>query len=287
MIFLLDALFHIFFGLYSTADLLKEINQDYSNLLTALFSFLLFAVTAVYVIFTYKQVKISKKSIALNIDYLKQLENEHKTSITPVLVPIDVKTHGGGLFQIYETWNRKLNVYCNIKNIGNSPAIQIYAKIGVKLKFVTENEHSTSTEYRYIGALAINENNDAMMSFEKDKLTSLLEDISIMLKKNIDKVKNNNGQKLVAGSTLVINLVYSNIHNQYYKTIYERDIIGLSVIEDEKNERNYLINELELGDNEQFELMLINPSSSRLEFTLLSETEAEDFIKKTEEFLRD
>jgi hypothetical protein len=291
--FLLDALLHIFFSLYTVADFLKTINQDYSNLLTAYFSCLLLLVTTVYVICTYIQVGISKKSIALNIDYLKQLESEHKTSVTPVLVPIDVKTHGGGLFQINGSLNRQLHLFCNMKNIGNSPAIQIYSKIGLKLKIVKGNEHSTSSEYRYFGALAINDNIDAMMSFEKDKLSSLLEDISIMLKKNTDMLRNNNNnqkigsQKLVAGATLVIDFVYSNIHKQYYKTVYERDIIGITAFIDEKNKRNYLINELELGDNEQFELMLINPSSSRLEFTLLSEIEAEEFIMKAEEFLKD
>jgi len=290
--FLLDTLLYIFFRLYTVADFLKMINQDYSNLLTAFFSCLLFVVTAVYVIFTYNQFKISKKSIALNIDYLKQLESEHKTYVTPVLVPIDIKTRGGGLFQINGSWNRLLHVFCNMKNIGNSPAIQIYTKIGLKLKFVKDNEHSTSSEYRYIGALAINDNIDAIMSFERDKLSSLLEDISIMLKKNTDVLRNNNSQKigsrkLIAGATLVIDFVYSNIHKQYYKTVYERDIIGITAFIDENNKRNYLINELTLSDNEQFELMLINPSSSRFDFTLLSEMEAEEFIIEAEEFLRD
>src|SRR5665647_701531 len=109
MISLLDVLFHIFFSLYTVADFLKTINQDYSNLLTAIFSCLLFVVTTVYVICTYTQVGISKKSIALNIDYLKQLGSEHKTSVTPVLVPNEISTHGGGCYPFNDLLNRRMN----------------------------------------------------------------------------------------------------------------------------------------------------------------------------------
>lgn len=219
--YLLNSLFYIVFSLYTVTDFAKMINQDYSNLLTAFFSCLLLVVTTVYVICTYIQVGISKKSIKLNIEYLKQLESEHKTSVTPILVPNKIKAHGGACYPAFNGLsNRKLFVFWDTKNIGNSPAIQIYNKVEFKLKYIEGDDRTFSSDYRYAGSLAINKTGKASTDFDGDKLSMLLADISAMINYNTNIIKKGNGEKLATGTTLVINCVYTNIHGQYFKTIY-------------------------------------------------------------------
>ncbi|AKB36123.1 hypothetical protein MSSAC_1533 [Methanosarcina siciliae C2J] len=276
---LLGVLVHILFRLYTITDFLKMINRDYSNLLTALFSFLLFLVTAVYVIYTYVQVGISKKSIALNRDYLKQLENEHKTSVTPVLVSDGVSTHGGACYPLNGSSNRRLMVLCNIKNIGNSPAIKIYTKIGLKFKFEEYKGRVFSSEYHYAGSLAINDKNTSVMFFDGEKVSLLLEEISVMCEQNTNTIINHTGGKLAESTTLIIDCVYSNIHSQYFKTCYEIGVHGITAIDSKKNERKISRSDVPmLKDNEEFELMFVDPSYSHLDIGPLNDIDAEEFI---------
>jgi hypothetical protein len=214
----------------------------------------------------------------------EQLEREYKTSVTPVLIFDEIKTYGGARYPISDLSHRKLHVFCDIKNIGDSPAIQVYTKVGLKFKFVEGDYSNYLSEYYYAGSLATNDKCKSTMSLDDAKLFLLLEDISMMLKDNVSKVER--GESLTKGATLVISCVYSNIHRQYFKTIYEIGIYGITVVEGEKRIRTMMLSDIpKLGDNEQFELICINSSLSHLEIKLLSDVEANEFIDEYKDLI--
>lgn len=282
----LDILFNIFLNLHKFADFIKIINQDYSNFLSALAgifsalgSFLLLFVTMIYVIFTYKQVNIAKESIDLNKEYLKQSERQHKTSVVPILEPIEIKVHGGACYPTFNgSMNRKLFVFWNMKNTGNSPAIQIYNKIEFKLKFVEGDSHIFTSRYRYAGSLTTNDKRDASAEFDIDKLSLLLADIIAMLKYNTDVLEKGLGEGLARGATLAVNCVFTNVYDQYFKTVYEGEIYNITVKDKNGQKRNlYKLDEQMLKNDEEFDLII---PFYRLKFSLLNDVEKKEFIKE-------
>jgi len=81
---------------------------------------------------------------------------------------------------------------------------------------------------------------------------------------------------------LVIELVYSNIHGQFFKTVYENEIYYLNV-DSRNNDKDKLVFWADapmLQDDETFEVVLSNPVYSHLEIKLLSNIEAVDYINE-------
>jgi hypothetical protein len=264
-------------NLSTIKEILKIINQDYANVLSTIFSLLLFIVTTMYVIITQRQAKISQQSIELNKIYLQQLEREHKTSVTPTLIPEEIHSHGSGYFG---DRRRQLKIKCKLKNIGNSPAFQIYSNTGLNYKYVEVKDYKQLYENSYTGFLAPMSTVEVEMHFETKKVEKLIEDLNITHEKNLFRLENDFHQKSFSGTDLIIEFVYSNIHGQYFKTKYEINILGFDAYkrEDENDRKIYFSSKNALKDDEVFRLMLINPIFSHLEIKPVDDTEAEEFI---------
>lgn len=237
---------------YNIEELLKSINNDYAAVLGTISSLLLVIVTLIYVMLIY--------------DQGQQLEKTHKTSVTPILVPEIIKTNGTEYFE----GRRQLGLTYKIKNIGDGPALQIYSKIKLNYQYVEFKDYNDLYEYSYLASLASMKEDELHMHFETEKIEKMIEDLSIKHAKNMNRIKVNPSQKAYPGPDIVIELIYSNIHRQFFKTILSREILGLNKckkIDDEKEEDQIIIFDVEneLKDDEPFELSLINPIFQSLE----------------------
>lgn len=271
----------ILYGLamsYNIKESLKVINNDYAAVLNTIFSLLLVLVTMIYVMLTYKQVSISRESIGLNRTYLKQLENEHKTSVNPTLIPEIVETNGTEYFDN----RRQLSIKCKIQNIGDGPALRIYSKIKLEYKYVEFNDYEELFEYSYLGSLAPMKEEKLDMHFETEKIEKMIEDLSIRFAKNLSRIKIDPTQNVFPGTALTVELVYSNIHGQFFKTTFSNEILGL--IAYQRKDKNKFIfwttdNNI-LKDTERFNLQIISPIFHSLEVATLEDNIASNFIEK-------
>lgn len=254
---------------YNTGELLKSINNDYAAVLGTISNLLLVIVTLIYVMLIY--------------DQGQQLEKTHKTSVTPILVPEIIKTHGTEYFGN----RRQLSLEYKIKNIGDGPALQIYSKIELNHQYVESKDCNDLFEYSYLASLASMEEDKLHMHFEKEKIEKMIEDLSIGHAKNMYRIKVNPSQKSYSGPDIVIELIYSNIHGQFFKTLLSREILGLknyikNDVDNENDEIIYFNPDNKLKDDEPFELSLINPIFQSLEVIPLKTDIATKIIEEYE-----
>ena len=254
-------------------ELLKSINNDYSAVLSAIFSLLLLIITLIYVMLTYRQVQ--------------QLEKSHKISVIPTLVPDIVEAKGTEYFGDEKFRRRQLGVKCKVQNIGDGPALRIYSKIRFKYNYIDFKDYDELFEYSYLGYLASMEENELEMHFETIKIEKMIEDFSIKHAKNMYRVRVNPHHKVFLGPSLVIELVYSNIHGQFFKTVVGREISSLKAYNrnDEEKQHIFWSTEEELKDDEPFELTLMNPIFQSFEITPLENNAAIEFIEKYEKLI--
>lgn len=250
--------------------MLISINNDYAAVLSTIFSLLLVIVTLIYVMLTYRQVQ--------------QLEKEHKISVVPTLIPEIIETTGSAYFAD----RRQLCVKLKIQNIGDGPALRIYSRMKIKYNNVDFKDYDELYEYSYLGSLAPMKEDELEMHFETKKIEKMMEDLSIQHAKNTYRVKVNPSQKAFIGPFLVIELVYSNIHGQFFKTKYSREILGLIAYKrsGEEDQNIFWRSENELKDEEPFKLSLINPIFQSFDVTALKINAADDFIEKYKKLIR-
>ena len=246
----------------SAIELLKSINNDYAAVLSTIFSLSLVIVTVIYVMLTYRQVQ--------------HLEMEHKISVVPTLIPEIIQTKGSEYFGD----RRQLSVKLKVQNIGDGPALRIYSKIKIKYNHVEFNDYDQLFEYSYLGSLASMKEDELEMHFETEKIEKMIEDLSIRHAKNTFRVKSNPSQNAYVGPFLMVELVYSNIHGQFFKTKYIREILGLIAYErsEEKDKHIFWTSGGALKDDEPFEISLINPIFQSFDVAPLEINIANDFI---------
>ena len=123
-------------------DFLKEINNDYASVLTLLSSIIMIFVTIVYVKQTMKQAKYAKESAEL---VAKQIKIDKQ----PCVIPEITDSHGGAYGTSTNT-RIQLSFKINLKNIGNSPAINVFTISYIELSFQKDkNERYTGTVLLY------------------------------------------------------------------------------------------------------------------------------------------
>lgn len=182
---------------------------------------------------------------------------------------------------------RQLHVKIKTKNIGDSPAIKIYAQIMFEYKHVEFENYDELYEYTSIGNIGVNEDKEAELHFETVKIEKMIEDLSIRHAKNSSRVKINPRQSIYQGPNLKLRLIYANVHNQYFETEYITEVLSLDAFKrkDEKDRYVFWFSDKKVKDDEPFKLMFKNPIFDTLDFKKLSEEEAERLAKRYKELI--
>ena len=183
-------------------DILQFINTYLSGILSVLVSAITAVITLIYVIFTYKQMKASQKSV-------EQTSEQMKINNQPCVVADISQTHGSACFT--ESGRRQLHIELEIENIGDSPALEIYALSHMELqhtKNVTDGSNIVDMDYYpdYLRYVKPNERQTISVRYETDEinmLVSILEDIKYKY-----DVANSKGTKVIANTKSGLDLDY-------------------------------------------------------------------------------
>lgn len=260
-------------------DVLQKINNDYATLLSTVFSLILIIITSVYVMLTHTQAKSAQESVRISQDYLAHAEKQLMHSRVPMLVAKITKAQGCAYFG---QRRRQLGIDWEINNIGDGPAVQIYTRMKLRYSHAEFEDYDELYEHSFIGSLAPSETTAAHMHFETTKIEKMIEDFEIKKAKNMARIKVNPRQSAHRGPLLELEILYSNVHGQYFKSLYHIPLGCLKVDsrEDEQEKMVYWLADKPLQDDEAFEVHQINPVFSTFHFQAVDHSEGEAIIER-------
>lgn len=258
-------------------DIMKDLNDNYSPILNAISSLILVVITLVYVIITYFISKASSKSV-------KETQKQLSFSKVPVVIAELLEAKGTKYFG---DKRRQLHINLKVKNIGDGPAIQLYIKIKMIYNHVEFEYFDELYEYTFAGNLSVEQEENVELRFETKKIEKMIEDLSIRYAKNIYRVKNNPSQSAFSGPELSLELIYSNVHGQFFKSTIINEILSLDAYRRKPEQERYVYwtSEKSIKDNEAFKLMMKNPIFQTNEFSAIDKNDAENFIQKYKNLL--
>lgn len=201
-------------------EILKTINNDYATVLTMLISFITGAITLAYVIFTYKQMKFTEKSVNV-------MKNQLSLQEQPCVLPSIIK---GSSDAALDNGRRWLKIEFNLKNIGLSPAISVFSVCYLKLKYTSNNGCNIvpmSSAIEYLPSLAATEEKTLYLSFENKEIKCLLDDLEVCHFKNMERLRTNPYLNHYRGTDFVIKVFSKNILGQWFETKLEQEIAWL------------------------------------------------------------
>lgn len=233
-------------------ETIKNINTNYANVLGFGTSLLTAMVTIIYVTFTYRQTKASEKTVILaeqsssfsqqaataNQQMVESMHKQLKQANHPCIIPRITATHGSKCF--YKD-RRQLLINFEISNIGNGPALGIYAFAWFKLKYIKYHDNDLVPMFYlpdYVPSLAIGEKAECSLRFENEEIDVLVEDLNQEYKLNMERVNTNPSRPVFHGTDLVIKIYYKNISNQWYEATYMQEIKGLFIKNEEKADKS-------------------------------------------------
>ena len=257
-------------------DILQFINTYLSGILSVLVSAITAVITLIYVIFTYKQMKASQKSV-------EQTSEQMKINNQPCVVADISQTHGSACFT--ESGRRQLHIELEIENIGDSPALEIYALSHMELqhtKNVTDGSNIVDMDYYpdYLRYVKSNERQTISVRYETDEINMLVEDLRYRHEKNVQRIHTNPYKHPYHGTVLVVEIYYKNLLGQWFKNTLRQQISWLV----DKNASPRKTNNLNentippclLGRETEFTLQLVSPKFSPTGIELVSIKEIQE-----------
>lgn len=260
-------------------EILKTINNDYAAVLTMLISFVTGAITLIYVIFTYKQMKFTEKSVNV-------MKNQLSLQEQPCVLPSIVK---GSSDAALDTGRRWLTMEFNLKNIGLSPAISVFSVCYFKLKYTSNNDSDIvpmSSPIVYLPSLAANEDKTISLDFENKEIKYLLDDLEVCHFKNMERIRTNHYLNHYRGTDFVIKVFSKNILGQWFETKLEQEISWLHNPNSKRTSGNINENTIppcKLFPQDNVEVVFSWLSNSRVNTSPIEKSQVDNTIKQFSE----
>lgn len=266
-------------------ELLQYIDANFSGVLSVAVSAITALVTLVYVIFTYKQMKASQASTETAIKQL-QVSNQ------PCIITEISETCGSKCFS---GTRRQLRVELNLENVGDSPALSVYAFAHLELQYTKHIKSSSNIVEMdflpdFIKCIKVGENGVASVRFETFEINMLVEDLRINYEKNMMRLRTNSYHPPYRGTVLVIETYYRNVLGQWFKNTIRQEILWLN----DKHAAPRKTNDINentipprlLEQDTEFELQLVSPRLSVLSTELINSTVIEEKLEKYSRYLK-
>lgn len=235
-------------------ELIKSINDNYSDLISLIITFILCWIT-------YKQMKIARKATEVALDQLKLNKQPY--------ISLEVKKTDGT--HCFSGDRRQLHINIELLNAGDSPAINVYTFAHLELQHTKNKYNDTNVvDMDYIpnfkNSVKVNENAIAQVRFETREINMLVNDLRHRYVKNIERIEYTPCKSPYKGTILVVEVFYRNVLGQWFRHILRQGILRL--IDNKKN----TIPPCELKEDTCFTLQLISPQFSVSTVELIDES---------------
>lgn len=266
-------------------EILRYIDANYSGILSVMIATMTALVTLVYVIFTYKQMKISQASTETAIKQLR-LNNQ------PCVITEISETYGS---ECFSGTRRQLHIELNLENVGDSPALSVYVFAYLELqhtKHIKSSSNIVEMDFLpdFVKYIKVGEKGVASVRFETFEINMLLEDLRIAYEKNMKRLYVEPYHSPYRGTVLVIETYYRNVLGQWFKNTIRQEIMWLNDKHAEPRKTNN-INENTippriLEKDTEFELQLVSPHLSVFSTELIDSTVMERKLEKYSRYLK-
>ena len=206
-------------------EFIKSINSDYAGVLSLLSSLVMVIVTIIYVRHTKRQAYYAKESAEL---VAKQI----KTDKQPCVVPLVIDSYGSA-WDASDYTRIQLGFTIKLKNVGNSPAINVYTLADFELQFIKDSEGNkkmlpASLLPGFIQALSAGDEVDIDIHFETSEIKELVCELRKTAEKNWERIRTNPSQNHYNGANLIIRVFFKNLMGQWCESSISYEIAWLA-----------------------------------------------------------
>ncbi len=266
-------------------DFIKTINSDYAGVLSLLSSLIMVVVTIIYVGYTKRQADYAKDSAEL---VAKQI----KTDKQPCIVPLVIDSNGSA-WDATDYTRMQLDFEINIKNVGNSPAINIYTLADIELQLTNDSDGNkkllnASLLPNFVQALAAGEDKEIHIHFETAEIERLTQELSKALDMNWERLRINPTKNHYVGAKLIVRVLFKNLMGQWCESIVSHEIAWL-VYKDPPANKTHNLNENTIPPNQiregdQFKAVLTSCNIAPFTYKMITEEYVNSVLKNyTEE----
>ncbi len=262
-------------------ELLKTINSDYAGVLSLLSSLGMVIVTIIYVGHTKRQANYAKESAELVV---KQI----KTDKQPCVVP-HVADSFGSAWKCTDLTRMQLGFTIKLKNVGDSPAINIYTLTDIELQFTKNSEGnkkmlSATLLPGFIQALSADEETEINVHFETAEIKTLICELKETAEKNWERLRTNPNHNHYNGANLIIRVFFKNIMGQWYESTISYEIAWLAY-KNPPPQKTHNLNEniippKEIHEGDEFKAILTSHYIAPFVFAMTTEERVFDLLQK-------
>ena len=206
-------------------EFIKTINSDYAGVLSLLSSLIMVIVTIIYVGHTKRQANYAKESAEL---VAKQI----KTDKQPCIVPYVTDSYGTA-WDATDYTRMQLGFTIKLRNVGDSPAINIYTLADIELQFTEDPDGKkkllqASLLPGFTQALSAEEDAEINIHFETSEIKALICELSKAAEKNWERLRTNPSHNHYTGAKLIIRVFFKNLMGQWCESTISYEIAWLA-----------------------------------------------------------
>ena len=257
------------------------INSDYAGVLSLFSSLVMVIVTIIYVRHTKSQAYYARKSAEL---VAKQI----KTDKQPCVVPHVTDSYGSA-WNASDYTRMQLGFSIKLKNVGDSPAINIYTLADIELQFIKDSEGNkkklpASLLPSFIQALSAEEEAEINIHFETSEIKELVCELRKAEQKNWERIRTNPSQNHYNGANLIIHVLFKNLMGQWCESSISYEIAWLEY-KNPPPQKTHNLNEntippKEIHEGDKFKAVLSSNRIAPFVFAMTTEKCVTDLLQK-------
>ncbi len=262
-------------------EFIKIINNDYAEVLSLLTSLIMVIITIIYVVHTKKQAKYAKQSAEL---VAKQIKIDKQPCVIP-----QVFDSRGTAFETSNGTRIQLGFKIKLRNVGDSPAINIYTLADFELQFTKDSDGnkkmlSAALLPSFTQAVSAGGEKKIDVHFETPEIKKLIGELKKEQEMNWERIKTNPYQYHYVGAKLIIRVLFKNIIGQWYESTISYDIAWLEYENPPKQTTNNLnentIPPKEIHDGDAFKAVLCSNHLAPFVLSMTTEEKVIDLLQK-------
>ena len=262
-------------------EFIKSINSDYAGVLSLLSSLVMVIVTIIYVRHTKRQAYYAKESAEL---VAKQI----KTDKQPCVVPLVIDSYGSA-WDASDYTRIQLGFTIKLKNVGNSPAINVYTLADFELQFIKDSDGNkkllpAALLPGFIQALSAEEETEINIHFETAEIKELICELRKTAEKNWERLRTNPSHNHYNGANLKIRVFFKNLMGQWCESTIFYEIPWL-VFKNPPPQKTHNLNEntippKEIHEGDEFKAVLSSHHIAPYVFEMTTEERVTDLLQK-------
>lgn len=253
-------------------EFIKTINSDYAGVLSLLSSLIMVVVTIIYVGHTKCQANYAKESATL---VAKQIKIDKQPCVVPY-----VADSQGSAWEATDYTRMQLGFTIKLKNVGDSPAINVYTLADIELQFTEDTDGNkkllpASLLPGFAQALSAEEETEINIFFETSEIKALFSELDKAQKKNWERLRTNPGHNHYTGAKLIVRVFFKNLMGQWCESSISHEIAWL-VYKNPPPQKTHNLNEntippKEIRAGDEFKAVLSSNHVAPFKYTMTTE----------------